>query len=62
MLSRDYLNLIDQQLKKDKMDKDLLDEQIKPSIPWDLNDMKQALLCDTLESFEAHFGILYLYF
>ena len=56
LISRDYLNVIDQKIKKEQIEKNLLSHQIHNSLPWNLNDMKRALLCVTSESFEAQFG------
>jgi len=56
LISRDYLNVIDQKIKKEKIDKNLLSDQIHNSLAWNLNDMKRALLCVTSESFETQFG------
>ena len=56
LLSRDYLNMIDQKDKKEKIERDLLEEHIHETVAWNLNDIKKALLCVTSESFETQFG------
>ncbi|KAJ3361688.1 hypothetical protein HDU91_003797, partial [Kappamyces sp. JEL0680] len=53
MVSVDYLNLIN--TDQEDSDKLLLDE-VRPSLPWTLNDVKKALMCVTSTSFEAQFG------
>lgn len=54
LASTDYLNLIAQSAAEntDKMGQ----EDVRPSMPFTLNDVKKALMCLSDRSFEAQFG------
>jgi hypothetical protein len=55
LLSTDYLNMIDQKVKREEIDI-LLEEQIHESVSWGLDDIKKAMSCITSGQFESQFG------
>lgn len=56
LLSREYLNMLDEKDKRDKLERNLLDDHVHETTAWNLNDIKKALLCVTSDSFETQFG------
>ena len=55
LTSRDYLDIINAQVEVQVIDKLVL-EDIRPSVPWNLNDTKKGLMCINDDSFDDQFG------
>ena len=48
--------MLDEKEKKDKLERNLMDDLVHETVAWNLNDIKKALLCVTSDSFETQFG------
>ena len=54
--SREYLNAIKTEIDTRNLEI-LVQEDIRPSVAWDLNDVKKALMAVSNNTFENQFGI-----
>ena len=58
LLSTDHLNAINAINEEEKYAKDLVNQFVCESTPWNLNDVKRALLTITTQQFEYNFGTI----